>query len=468
MSQETWAPEDKLRILSEAYGLRGRALATLLLRLGLNRGQLNEWHAVALRALAAGAPPRQTERPQTSRQVSRLRVRIEQLERELRRTVKSLSEAKALLALSRCQSSRKSWKGCYHDRDERQRLMAHIARALQEGVRLKTACAELGISARTVHRWRDPSHAEDRRGNTRRCPANKLSEQERSRLLAMLASSAFRGVSPKRLVPILADQGIYLASESTLYRLRRSARPGLGRLPAASGRAPSRQVMAVRAPNRGWSWDITYLRGPARGSFLYLYLIMDVYSRRIMGWRIHAQESMELAASLISHTCKVNAVDPKGLILRSDNGGPMRGSKMLAALRTLGIVPSFSRPQVRDDNPFSEALFRTLKQHPAYPAQRFASIESASTWMEGFVAWYNGQHLHSGLQFVTPNARHFGQEHEILARRRWLYERARLLHPARWSTHIRNWSPAGPAELLVSLDPKPPGEAMGCRSRQLD
>ena len=203
----------------------------------------------------------------------------------------------------------------------------------------------------------------------------------------------------------------------------------------------STKVHRATNPNQVWSWDITYLPTTVRGRYLYLYLAIDVWSRRIVGWRVNDRESAELAAEMVVQTCEQACIDPKGLVLHSDNGTPMRGATMVATLQWLGIVPSFSRPHVSDDNPYSEALFRTLKHGAAYPRLPFADIEAARQWVTRFVAWYNGEHRHSAIRFVTPDERHFGREQRILAKRRALYDRARRLKPERWSGTTRNWNP---------------------------
>jgi putative transposase len=205
----------------------------------------------------------------------------------------------------------------------------------------------------------------------------------------------------------------------------------------------------VRGPNQVWSWDITWLATTVRGLYLHLYLVLDVWSRRIVGWCIAERGSAEIAAELITHACREGNFDPKGLVLHSDNGKPMRASTLIATLQWLGVVPSFSRPHVSDDNPYSEALFRTLKHTPAYPRQPFESLAGAQRWMTNFAAWYNGEHRHSAIRYVTPNERHYGREKEILARRQRLYERARQTYPGRWTGATRNWAPVH----LVTLNP---------------
>lgn len=268
----------------------------------------------------------------------------------------------------------------------------------------------------------------------------------------MLTSAAYHQVSPKQLVPALADEGRYLASESTMYRLRRrvgrsTRRPPVLRTEVARATAVHH---AVR-PNQVWSWDITYLPTVIRGRFLRLYLVMDVWSRRIVGWEVHEDERAERAAALIQRICAESAIDPTGLVLHSDNGKPMRGNTMMATLQWLGIVPSFSRPHVCNDNPYSEALFRTLKHTPAYPRLPFASIDGARQWVAQFVSWYNTGHRHSAIRYVTPEQRHTGADIAILARRRAVYEDARRRMPRRWSGGIRNWSRIA----AVVLNPEP-------------
>jgi len=256
--------------------------------------------------------------------------------------------------------------------------------------------------------------------------------------------------SPKQIVPSLADQGTYVASESTLYRILREedqlahrarSRPALHRRP---------DEQLADGPCQVWSWDITYLASPVRGQFYYLYMILDVWSRKIVGAAVHDRESSDLAAELFCDTCAALDLDPEGLVFHSDNGGPMKGSTMLATLQRLGVVASFSRPSVSNDNPFSEALFRTAKYRPDFPDGPFASLEAARAWVEAFVAWYNTEHLHSALRFVTPDDRHFGREAEILERRRRVYEMARRQNPERWSGATRNWKPVE----HVTLNPR--------------
>lgn len=329
-------------------------------------------------------------------------------------------------------------------------ILGLVDEAVASGARRERACTQVGIDERSLQRWRHGDVGDDGRAGPRTTPANALSPAERAHVLEVVNSPEYRDLPPKQVVPRLADAGRYVASESTIYRILRAE----GQL-AHRGRAKPRTVRCVdaheaNAPNQVWSWDITYLLSSVRGRFFYLYLVEDVWSRRIVGFEVHAEECMIASSALVRATCAAEDVDPKGLVLHSDNGGPMKGSTMLATLQHLGIVASFSRPSVSDDNPFIESLFRTLKYRPEYPHKPFETIEAARAWVTGFVAWYNAEHRHSGIRFVTPDQRHDGRENDVLANRVGVYERARRKHPNRWSRGTRNWTPA-PA---VFLNPK--------------
>lgn len=315
-----------------------------------------------------------------------------------------------------------------------------VADAVRAGARQHEACAFLGVSGRTLERWR-AGQTEDAREGPHRSPPNKLTEAERRVVLATVNSAAFRDRSPNQIVPQLADAGRYLASESTMYRILRAEAQLQHRGRAKpSVRRPPRAHVAT-GPNQVWSWDITYLPTPVRGVFFYLYLIMDIFSRKVVGGTVQLEESADHAARLFQTTCRDSGLDPVGIVLHADNGGPMKGATMLATLERLGVLPSFSRPSVSNDNPFSEALFRTLKYRPAYPERPFADLDAARTWVADFVDWYNHAHRHSAIRFVTPEERHTGREGALLQARHALYQRARHRRPERWSRTTRNWTP---------------------------
>jgi putative transposase len=334
---------------------------------------------------------------------------------------------------------------------ERGEALSLIDEAVSAGCRCWVACREVGLDPRTVQRWRkQPDGGHDARRGPLTAPAQKLTSEERAEVLDVANSPEFRNLSPKQIVPRLADRGEYIASESTFYRVlhaesqmahRGSTRPATSRRP---------EELLASGSNQVWSWDITYLPGPLRGKFYYLYLFVDVWSRRIMKAVVHSEDSSEFAADLLLKASREYGIEPWTLTVHADNGGAMKGSTMLATMQSLGIVPSFSRPSVSDDNPYSEALFRTLKHVPFYPRKPFASLDAAWAWVERFVAWYNGEHCHSAIGFVTPNERHAGKDVAILRARRDVYERARKERPERWARAIRKWD----APALVALNPR--------------
>ncbi len=322
-----------------------------------------------------------------------------------------------------------------------------IDEAVTAGARLEKACGILGLSVRTIERWLCAGVGEDRRTGPHTPPAHQLTDGEKQKVLAAANSPEFRNKSPKQIVPTLADRGEYIASESSFYRVLREAGQLAHRGRARPPRASKPKELVASRPNQVWCWDITYLRAPVRGTFYFLYLIVDVFSRKIVGWSVHEEESQDLAVDMIDSAIRVENVPEDTLVLHADNGGPMKGSTMLATLQRLGIVPSFSRPRVSDDNAYAEALFRTLKYRPDYPRKPFASLEHASRWTEDFVRWYNAEHLHSAIRYVTPDDRHAGRDVAILAARHAVYRAAKARNSRRWSRDTRNWTPVGEVAL---------------------
>jgi len=323
--------------------------------------------------------------------------------------------------------------------------IALVNTAVNQGARKAQACAVLKISLRTLQRWtREQSIVADGRRHTQRpVPHNALTESERQAILETCNSARFKSLPPSQIVPTLADEGRYLASESSFYRVLKAANQQHHR--GRSRQPETRKPTSHRAtqPNQLWSWDITYVNGPVRGQYYYLYLIMDVYSRMIVAWEVYARESADHAAELIRKACLKHNISmlSRPLVLHSDNGSPMKGATMLSTLQRLGVVTSFSRPRVSDDNPYSESLFRTLKYRPDYPSTAFACMESARGWIQGFVTWYNQTHKHSGLKFQTPQDRHEGKTHDKAHKRGEVYQQAKARHPERWGCRsTRDWT----------------------------
>lgn len=333
---------------------------------------------------------------------------------------------------------------------ERQKIIGLLGVAIATGARQDRACALICVSQSTVRRWRRDTGEGDQRPMRLQTPCNRLSMLERQRLLAVANSAEFGHLPASQIVPRLADRGQYLASESSFHRVLKAAnqlRHRSATRPAQARNKP-RAVVAT-APGQLFSWDITYLPTRIRGVHLYLYLFIDIFSRKIVGWQVYENESSELAAELMRDICLRERIAPNQVVLHSDNGAPMRGSSMLAALQALGVIPSFSRPAVSNDNPFSEALFKTLKYCPLYPRRPFTGLAEARRWVQTFAQWYNHEHRHSAIGFVTPEQRHTGADIVLLARREEVYETAKARHPKRWSGATRNWKPIR----LVHLNP---------------
>jgi len=330
--------------------------------------------------------------------------------------------------------------------DQRRTLLALLAEACDAGARLAPACSQIGLSVRTVQRWQRPASRDDGdlRVSDKRVatpPPNRLSDAEREAALALLNSEPFKDLPPSQIVPRLADEGRYVASESTLYRLLRAAGQLTHRRTERAPQPRSRpRALVARRPDQVYCWDISYLPTQVRGSYFYLYLFVDLFSRKIVGWQVYDSESAERASQLLTDLCARQQIAPQQLTLHSDNGAPMKGETMLATMQRLGVAASRSRPAVSNDNPFSEALFRTLKYRPQMPVEPFQSLLQARRWAAQLVHWYNLEHRHSAIGFVTPEQRHSQVDRSLLQQRASVYAAARDRHPRRWSGPTRNWT----------------------------
>lgn len=333
---------------------------------------------------------------------------------------------------------------------ERCQVIALVAEAITAGARQDRSCAAIALSERTLQRWQRDQLRGDQRPIRVQTPKNRLSPLERVRLLAIANSAEFGHLPPSQMVPKLADRGQYLASESTFYRVLRAENQLKHRgTERPSQRRCKPRALTANAPEQLFSWDITYLPTRVRGLYFYLYLFMDIFSRKVVGWQIYDTESSELAAEVLRDICAREHIAPHQLILHSDNGSPMKGATMLATLQALGVMPSFSRPAVSNDNPYSESLFKTLKYRPNYPRRPFENLLTARQWVSTFTHWYNHEHRHSAIRFVTPAERHAGLDGALLDKRIALYEAAKERHPERWSGVTRNWQPVS----VVYLNP---------------
>jgi putative transposase len=322
---------------------------------------------------------------------------------------------------------------------DRREALGLLDEAVATGARRAPACAMLELSVRTVQRWRQKP--EDARPQAHRpVPSHQLSEAERQHLLAVANEPAHAQMTPHQIVPKLADEGIFLASESTFYRVLKAARQTThrGRSKAPQRRAPT--THRATGPNQVWCWDITWMPSTVKGRYFYWYMVKDIHSRLLVANEVHEAESADHAGDLLRKACWRERTAGRPLVLHSDNGSAMKGAVMLATLYELGVASSFSRPRVSNDNAYAEALFRTAKYCPLWPERPFDTLDEARVWVNRFVAWYNHEHRHSALNYVTPSQRHGGHAEHLLAARAALYTKARQRHPARWARQTRDWT----------------------------
>ncbi len=324
-----------------------------------------------------------------------------------------------------------------------QRQLAWIDQARADGARLQAACQTVYIDPATYRRWRvSGSVVADRRATALRpVPSNRLTDEERQRILHTCHLPQFQSLPPSQIVPSLADQGGYLGSESSFYRVLKEANEqhDRGRAKTRSKRAKP-DAYTTTAANQCWCWDVSWLKTPVTGLFYYLYMMVDVFSRKITAWEVHEMECGKLASQLMHRAVLTEGCVSTLQCLHADNGAIQKSSTLRATLEWLGVEPSYSRPRTSNDNAFSEALFRTTKYRPDYPQDGFASLESARAWCHSFVHWYNEEHKHSSIKFVTPGQRHRGEDVAILTHREDVYREAKAANPSRWSQDIRNWT----------------------------
>jgi len=293
-----------------------------------------------------------------------------------------------------------------------------------------TVCDALGVARSTLYRRR--RNAADAAAKSRSATSPRaLSQAERDQVRDVLNSERFQDLAPREVYATLLDEGQYLASWRTMYRILATQAEVRERRNQLRHPAYARPELMATGPNQVWSWDITKLRGPSKGIYYYLYVILDIYSRYVVGWMVAERALAMLAEQLIGGTCAKQAIDRGRLTIHADNGGPMTAKPVALLMADLGVVKSHSRPHVSNDNAFSEAQFKTLKYHPNYPA-RFGSVSDARSWGRRFFAWYNNEHHHTGLLLLTPADVHYGRSAAVLARREHALQQAYASHPERF------------------------------------
>lgn len=310
---------------------------------------------------------------------------------------------------------------------------------IEAGISQREACESIGASRATWNRWRKKAASPPATFYLVRSGVqpHALNAEERSEVLALCNSERFCNSAPRAIVATLLDEGRYLASPSTFYRILDANGQVHERRAIATHPPRIKPELLTTAPNELWSWDITKLPGPAKWTWFSLYLVLDVFSRFIVAWEIATRESAAIAKALFSQAAYEQGVQPGQLHVHADGGPPMKAKSLALLFADLGISKSHSRPHVSNDNPFSEAHFKTLKYRPEFPSF-FPSIEAARAFMPQLVHWYNYQHHHSGLAFLTPADVHFGRAQEVLARRNAVLQEV-------WKQHPRRFRPNGPA-----------------------
>lgn len=309
-----------------------------------------------------------------------------------------------------------------------------------------------GLARSSLYRWvNKPPSAENK---PRPSPQRALSQGERDRVLAVLTSERFCDRTPRDVYASLLDEGTYLCSWRTMYRmlatddLVRERRRGHRHL------VYEKPELLATGPNQLWSWDITRLKGPRPGSYLYLYVILDVFSRYVPGYLLAEQESADLARRLVETTVQRQGIPPDRLVLHADRGAPMTADSLASLLNALGVKKSHSRPHLSDDNPYSEAQFKTVKYHPAFP-QRFESLEQARDWAADFFTWYNHHHHHSALALMSPAEVHYHQAETIREQRQNVLHVAFDRHPERF-VHGVPTHPHVPDQVWINPPPHNP------------
>jgi len=294
-------------------------------------------------------------------------------------------------------------------------------------VGLSAACRVLGVPRSSLYRARQPKIVP----KPRSIPARALSRQEKAEIRQVLNSERFQDAAPRQVYATLLDEAVYLCHWRTMYRILQEHGEVQERRHVRRHPTYAKPELLATGPNQLWSWDITKLHGPAKWVYYYLYVILDVFSRYVVGWLLAELESAELAEQLIRKSCTKQGITKYQLTLHSDRGSPMKAKTVSQLLTDLSVSQSHSRPHVPDDNPYSEAQFKTLKYHPTFPDQ-FACSTEARTWARAFFAWYNHHFYHSRLGLLTPASVHYGQAQLILSQRQQVLQAAYTAHPDRF------------------------------------
>ncbi|MFA5061697.1 MAG: IS3 family transposase [Patescibacteria group bacterium] len=425
--RRTFTAEFKRRIVEEADACTTPGeVGALLRRHGLYSSHLADWRMQNRLGVLGGLGPRRGPKP-TRNPLAR---RVAQLEREKARLQKQLTRAKIVIAVQ------KKGLGVAGDpadppQRRRERLMP-TAFALAREIGSAPACAALGIPRATLYRRRRTAAAPPpTRTAPRATPARALQPAEREAVLAELHSPRFVDQAPREIYATLLDEGRYLCSVRTMYRLLRAHNELRERRDQLRHPTYAKPELLATRPNQVWSWDISRLLGPVKWTYFHLYVILDIFSRYVVGWMVAQRETAQLAQQLIYETCEKQAIRPGMVTVHADRGTSMTSRPVALLLADLGVTKTHSRPHVSNDNPFSESQFKTLKYRPEFP-DRFGCVEDARAFCGPFFAWYNTEHHHTGLGLLTPEMVHYGRGPHVLAQRQLVLSAAWQEHPERF------------------------------------
>jgi putative transposase len=305
--------------------------------------------------------------------------------------------------------------------------------SLTREVHVKTACEALGIPRASYYYYHKNRDAQGKRTPVR--PPLALTPLEEQNVLDALHTERFCDKAPRQVFAALLDEGSYLCSVRTMYRILEKHNEVRERRKQLRHPQYQKPELLAAAPKQVWSWDITKLKGPAKWTYFYLYVILDIFSRYVVGWMVAHCEQAVLAQRLIADTCQKQAIKQEQLVIHADRGSSMKSKPVAFLLSDLGITKSHSRPYVSNDNPYSESQFKTLKYRPDFPGN-FGSIEDARLFCKNFFTWYNTEHYHSGIGLHTPEAVHYGRANQVIKKRRIVLEAACKKHPARFKGKI--------------------------------
>ena len=322
---------------------------------------------------------------------------------------------------------------------ERGNILKHTSIAKQSGASWQAIAEAIGMCDKTLRRWRDDSTGDHRPSAIRPTPTNALTATEKQQMIDTANQPEFASLPPAQIVAIQAERGEYIASERSYYRVLKEhnmlQHRGKARAPA---KKPKTIKLLASAIGQVWTWDITWLPTGVNGQFYKLYMMLDLFSRKIVGWEVFYEENSDNSKQVLRKAILAEGHSPD--YVHGDNGKPIKNASLHAMMLDKNIQPSHSRPRVSNDNAYSESLFRTVKHHPSLPDKPFESLEEAQHWVMGFVNWYNHEHRHKGIGMITPAQKHAGEDAAILRKRKAVYEAAKSKHPARWNgRNTRKW-----------------------------